>query len=109
MPSIAGQWTQREHEVDIVGLWWAIWDKKYLVCAITLACLAIALFFAFTMTPVYRVTVVVTPVYDKGLGNDADMGGLGDSPALPASTSARMAQTSSVPRCCSHATWRKNS
>ena len=39
--------------------------------------LAIALFFAFTMTPVYRATVVVTPVYDKGLGNDASMGGLG--------------------------------
>lgn len=68
--------TSGDHEVDIVDLWWSVWDQKYLVAAIAAVCTLIALFFAFTMTPVYRGTVIITPVFDKGLGEGSSLGGL---------------------------------
>ena len=65
-----------EHEVDVVALWWAVWDQKYLVIAIAAVCALIALFVGFTMTPVYRATVVVTPTNDQALSENSSLGGL---------------------------------
>jgi uncharacterized protein involved in exopolysaccharide biosynthesis len=72
-----------EHEVDVVALWWLMWDHKILVAAITAVFTALALFYAFTAVPVYRATVVVTLVHDKSLGADSGMaGGLGGLASL---------------------------
>lgn len=72
-----------EHEVDVVALWWLVWDHKFLVAAITAVFVVLALIFAFTAVPVYRATVVVTLVHDKSLGADSGLaGGLGGLASL---------------------------
>jgi uncharacterized protein involved in exopolysaccharide biosynthesis len=69
---------KREHEIDLVELWWIIWDARYLVAASTVIITGLALFYAFTATPVFRATVVVTQVHDtQGLGGGGE--GLGGS------------------------------
>ena len=65
-----------EHEVDVVALWWAVWDQKYLVISVAAVCALIALFVAFTTTPVYRAMVVVTPTNNQALGENSSLGGL---------------------------------
>jgi uncharacterized protein involved in exopolysaccharide biosynthesis len=65
-----------EHEIDLVELWWIIWDGKYLVAATTVVFTALALFYAFTATPIFRGSVVVTQVHDTtGLGGEGGMAG----------------------------------
>jgi LPS O-antigen subunit length determinant protein (WzzB/FepE family) len=70
------------HEVDVVYLWWAVWDQKILVAGIAALCTLLALILALTMTPVYRGTIIVAPVTDKGLGNDSSLGSLGGIASL---------------------------
>jgi uncharacterized protein involved in exopolysaccharide biosynthesis len=68
-----------EHEIDLVALWWTVWDHKILVAITTAICTLIALVIALTATPVFRATVVVTEVSDTGLGEGglgSEMGGL---------------------------------
>jgi uncharacterized protein involved in exopolysaccharide biosynthesis len=66
----------KEHEIDLVELWWIIWDRKYLVASVTVAFTALALFYAFTATPVFRASAVVTQVHDtSGLGGEGGMAG----------------------------------
>jgi uncharacterized protein involved in exopolysaccharide biosynthesis len=64
-----------EHEIDLVALWWIVWDQRYLVIASTVVCTAIALVLALTATPLYRATVVVTDVHDTGFGEEPGLGG----------------------------------
>jgi uncharacterized protein involved in exopolysaccharide biosynthesis len=65
-----------EHEIDLVELWWIIWDRKYLVAATTVIFTALALFYAFTATPIFRASVIVTQVHDTtGLGGGSELGG----------------------------------
>jgi uncharacterized protein involved in exopolysaccharide biosynthesis len=65
-----------EHEINLVELWWIIWDSRYLVAATTVVFTALALFYAFTATPIFRGSVVVTQVHDTtGLGGEGGMAG----------------------------------
>ncbi|HVO45253.1 MAG TPA: Wzz/FepE/Etk N-terminal domain-containing protein [Steroidobacteraceae bacterium] len=62
-----------ENEIDVVALWWIIWDHKTLVITTTFVCTLVALVLALTATPLYRATVVVTEVHDTGLGSDSGL------------------------------------
>jgi uncharacterized protein involved in exopolysaccharide biosynthesis len=65
-----------EHEIDLVELWWIIWDGKYLVAAITVIFTALALYYAFTATPVFRASAIVTQVRDTtAFGAEGGMAG----------------------------------
>jgi uncharacterized protein involved in exopolysaccharide biosynthesis len=65
-----------EHEIDLVELWWIIWDGKYLVAAITVIFTALALYYAFTATPVFRASAIVTQVRDTtALGAEGGVAG----------------------------------
>jgi uncharacterized protein involved in exopolysaccharide biosynthesis len=57
-----------ENEIDLVGLWWMIWDHKVLVAVCTLIVALGALVIALTATPLYRASVTVTESKDTGLG-----------------------------------------
>jgi uncharacterized protein involved in exopolysaccharide biosynthesis len=68
----------KESEIDVVGLFWTVWEQKYLVLAVMLVCAAIAAVLALTAIPLYRAQVVVTEVKDQGLGSGGGlMGELG--------------------------------
>jgi len=69
---------EKENEIDIVALFWNIWDQKYLVLAITLLGGVIATVLALTAIPMYRAQVIVTEVKDQGLnGGGGLMGEIG--------------------------------
>src|SRR5438874_2880366 len=85
-----------EHEVDVVALWWAVWDQKYLVIAIAAVCALIALFVGFTMTPVYRATVVVTPTNDQALSENSSLGGLASFAGLGLGMSGEQLERAAV-------------
>ena len=57
-----------ENEIDLIGLWWIVWDHRILVAATTVLCALVALFVALTATPLYRASVVMTETKDTGLG-----------------------------------------
>ena len=85
-----------EHEVDVVALWWAVWDQKYLVIAIAAVCALIALFVGFTMTPVYRATVVVAPTNDQALSENSSLGGLASFAGLGLGMSGEQLERAAV-------------
>jgi uncharacterized protein involved in exopolysaccharide biosynthesis len=62
-----------EQEIDLVALWWIVWDHKYLVAATTVVITLLALFYALTATPIYRASVVVTEVRESGLGGESSL------------------------------------
>jgi uncharacterized protein involved in exopolysaccharide biosynthesis len=66
---------EKESEIDVVALFWAVWDQKYLVLAISLLGGVVAAVLALTATPLFRAQVVVTEVHDKGLGGSGSMMG----------------------------------
>lgn len=69
---------EKEHEIDVVALFWIVWDRKFLVLAISLLGGVIAAIFALTAIPLYRAQVVVTEVHDTGMGSGGGlMGELG--------------------------------
>jgi uncharacterized protein involved in exopolysaccharide biosynthesis len=57
-----------ENEIDLIGLWWIVWDHRTLVATTTVLCALVALFVALTATPLYRASVVMTETKDTGLG-----------------------------------------
>jgi uncharacterized protein involved in exopolysaccharide biosynthesis len=65
--------TSQEDEIDIVALWHIAWSHKLLIAATTFVCTAIAIVLALTATPIFRATVVVTPVKDTGLGGEGGL------------------------------------
>jgi uncharacterized protein involved in exopolysaccharide biosynthesis len=64
-----------ENDIDLIGLWWIVWDHRILVAAITAVCVVLALIVALTATPIYRASVTVTESPDTGLGGAEGMGG----------------------------------
>jgi len=69
---------EKEHEIDVVSLFWIVWDQKFLVLALSLLGGAIAAAFALTAIPLFRAQVVVTEVHDTGMGAGGSlMGQLG--------------------------------
>jgi len=68
----------KEDEIDIVSLFWIIWEYKYLVLMLSLVGGVVAAIFALTATPMYRAQVIVTEVHDTGIGGSGGlMGQLG--------------------------------
>jgi uncharacterized protein involved in exopolysaccharide biosynthesis len=67
--------TGSENEIDLIGLWWIVWDHRILVAAVTVMCTLGALFIALTATPLYRASVVMTETPDTGLGSQTGMAG----------------------------------
>jgi LPS O-antigen subunit length determinant protein (WzzB/FepE family) len=64
-----------ESEIDIVALWWIVWDHKVLVAITTVVCTAIALILALTATPLFRATVVLTEVHDSAMDPEGGLAG----------------------------------
>jgi uncharacterized protein involved in exopolysaccharide biosynthesis len=62
-----------EDEIDLVGLWWIVWDHRILVAVTTVVCTLVALAIALTATPLYRASVTVTETPDTGLGKEGGM------------------------------------
>jgi uncharacterized protein involved in exopolysaccharide biosynthesis len=65
----------KENEIDVMSLWWLVWDQKYLVLAISLLGGVIATYLALTAIPLYRAQVVVTEVRDTGMGGAGSLMG----------------------------------
>jgi uncharacterized protein involved in exopolysaccharide biosynthesis len=66
---------EKESEIDVVSLFWIVWDQKYLVLAISLVGGVIATILALTAVPLYRSQVTVTEVRDTGLGGAGSLMG----------------------------------
>jgi uncharacterized protein involved in exopolysaccharide biosynthesis len=70
----------QDDEIDLVALWHIAWTHKLLIAITTIVCTAIAVVLALTATPIFRATVVVTPVKDTGMGGEgglsSEVGGL---------------------------------
>jgi uncharacterized protein involved in exopolysaccharide biosynthesis len=87
--------TLPEQGIDLFALWRVVWDDKWIVSAITLLCIAAAVVFALTATPMYRAQIVVTDAPDpSNVASSAGMGQLGGLASLagfslPATGSAR--------------------
>ena len=68
----------KESEIDVAAFFWASWEQKYLVLAMSLACGIIATILALTATPLFKSQVVVTQVHDTTMnGAGGLMGQLG--------------------------------
>jgi uncharacterized protein involved in exopolysaccharide biosynthesis len=92
-----------ENEIDLVGLWWLVWDHKVLVGACTALVTLAALFIALTATPLYRASVVMTESKDTGLGGAesgmaGQLGGLASLAGLALGTGAEHPERSAVLR-----------
>ncbi len=48
-------------EIDLVALFQALWQQKFLILAITLVCAAVAVGYAFIATPYYKTTTYLRP------------------------------------------------
>jgi uncharacterized protein involved in exopolysaccharide biosynthesis len=69
---------ERDNEIDVVSLFWIVWDHKYFVLALSLLGGVIATVYALTAVPMYRAQVIVTQVHDTALsGGSSLMGQLG--------------------------------
>jgi len=69
---------EKDNEINVVNLFWTVWDQKYLVLAISLVCGGFAAFLALKAVPVYRAQIVITEARDTGMGaGGAMMGQLG--------------------------------
>lgn len=69
---------EQEHEIDVLSAFWAVWDQKYLVLAISLLGGLVAAAFALTAVPIYQAQVTVTEVSDTAMsGAGSLMGQLG--------------------------------
>src|ERR1700719_1860549 len=66
---------EKEKEIDVVSLFWIVWDQKYLVLAIAILGGAYAAFLAIRAVPMYRAQGIVTEVRDTGFGGAASLGG----------------------------------
>jgi uncharacterized protein involved in exopolysaccharide biosynthesis len=59
---------EKDNEINVVNLFWTVWDQKYLVLAISLLCGGFAAFLALKAVPMYRAQIVITQVRDSGMG-----------------------------------------
>ena len=66
---------QKESEIDVIALFWIVWDHKYWVIAAAFLGGAIAAAFALTATPTFRAQVIVTEVHENGLGAGGGIAG----------------------------------
>jgi len=66
---------EKSNEIDIVSLFWMLWDQKYLVLAFSLLGAVVAVILAVTAVPLYRAQVVVTEVRETGLGAEGSLTG----------------------------------
>lgn len=88
-----------EHEIDLVALWWIVWDRRRLVGIITAVCTVTAVVLALTATPIYRGTVVVTEVRDTGLAGGGllnEVGGLASIAGLNLGQNAETAERQAI-------------
>jgi uncharacterized protein involved in exopolysaccharide biosynthesis len=66
---------EKDNEINVVNLFWTVWDRKYLVLAISLLGGVIATVLALTAIPMFRAQVVITQVRDTGMGTAGSMMG----------------------------------
>jgi uncharacterized protein involved in exopolysaccharide biosynthesis len=59
---------EKDNEINVVNLFWTVWDQKYLVLAISLVCAGFAAYLALKAVPIYRAQVVITQVHETGMG-----------------------------------------
>jgi uncharacterized protein involved in exopolysaccharide biosynthesis len=59
---------EKDNEINVVNLFWTVWDQKYLVLAISLLCAGFAAYLALKAVPIYRAQVVITQVHETGMG-----------------------------------------
>jgi uncharacterized protein involved in exopolysaccharide biosynthesis len=64
---------EKDNEINVVNLFWSVWDQKYLVLAISLLGAVIAAVLALTAIPMYRAQVVITQVHDTGMGGGGSL------------------------------------
>ncbi|MEA3198554.1 MAG: hypothetical protein QOF32_2606, partial [Gammaproteobacteria bacterium] len=91
---------EKEKEIDVVSLFWIVWDQKYLVLAVALLGGAYAAFLALRATPMYQAQVTVTEVRDSGLGGGGSLvgqlGGLASVAGLSLGSSGADAERSAI-------------
>jgi|HubBroStandDraft_5_1064220.scaffolds.fasta_scaffold41683_2 uncharacterized protein involved in exopolysaccharide biosynthesis len=89
-----------EREIDVVSVFWIVWDQKYLVLAISLLFGVIATVYALTARPMFRAQVVVTEVHDTGMGPGGglmgQLGGLASIAGLNLNASGADAERAAV-------------
>jgi uncharacterized protein involved in exopolysaccharide biosynthesis len=71
-PEIGGK-----SDLDLFALVAMVWQRRMLIGAVTVVCIAAALFMALTATPIYRAEVVVVEVQDSTSGIGGALGQLG--------------------------------
>jgi uncharacterized protein involved in exopolysaccharide biosynthesis len=91
---------EKEKEIDVVSLFWIVWDQKYLVLAIALLGGAYAAFLALRAVPMYRAQVIVTEVRDTGFGGTGSLvgqlGGLASVAGLSVGSSGLDAERAAI-------------
>lgn len=91
---------ESENEVDVISLFWIVWDQKYLVLAISLLGGVLAAIFALRAVPIYRAQIIVTEAHDAGMGASGSMmgqlGGLASIAGLNLNTNGPDAEYAAV-------------
>jgi uncharacterized protein involved in exopolysaccharide biosynthesis len=91
---------EKDNEINVVNLFWTVWDQKYLVLAISLLGGGIAAFLALRAVPMYRALVVITEVRDTGMGAGGSLmnqlGGFASIAGLNLNSTGREAERTAV-------------
>jgi uncharacterized protein involved in exopolysaccharide biosynthesis len=92
---------EKESEIDVVGLFWTVWEQKYLVLAVSLVFGVIAAILALTAIPLFRAQVIVTEVHDTGIGGSGgglmgEIGGLASIAGIDLSANGQSAEREAV-------------
>jgi uncharacterized protein involved in exopolysaccharide biosynthesis len=91
---------EKDNEINVVNLFWTVWDQKYLVLAISLLCAGFAAYLALKAVPMYRAQVVITQVHDTGMGAGGSLmnqlGGFASIAGLNLNSSGQEAERTAI-------------
>jgi uncharacterized protein involved in exopolysaccharide biosynthesis len=91
---------EKDNEINVVNLFWTVWDQKYLVLVLSLLGAVIAVILALKAIPIYRAQVVITQVRDTGMGAGgsltSQLGGLATIAGLNLNSNGHEAERTAV-------------
>lgn len=86
-----------EDGIDLVELWIALWNGKWLIMAVTFGFAVAAIAYSLSITPVYRAEVVLAPVVRSQTGGGlGDLGGLANLAGIRLNTNADNRQSLAI-------------
>ena len=64
-----------DEDIDFIAFLRLLWEYKFIIAAVAIACALVAVVLALTATPIYRAEVIIDEVHDSGIGGSRLLSG----------------------------------